>query len=85
MYDGKVNGFKIYVKDDYGLGPNGFWDVVEHMLADTELAQDDTCLALAAITDKYRRHEKGYTIAEWIKYTLVRYIQQLAMSRPEFV
>lgn len=85
MYDGKVNGFKIYVKDDYDLGPNGFWDVVEHMLADTELAQDDTCLALAAITDKYRRHEKGYTFAEWIKYTLVRYIQQLAMSRPGFV
>ena len=24
MYDGKVNGFKIYVKDDYDLGPNGF-------------------------------------------------------------
>lgn len=85
MYDGKVNGFKIYVKDDYDLGPNGFWDVVERMLADTELAQDDTCLALAAITDKYRRHEKGYTFAEWIKYTLVRYIQQLAMSRPGFV
>ena len=85
MYDGKANGFKIYVKDDYDLGPNGFWDVVEHMLADTELAQDDTCLALAAITDKYRRHEKGYTFAEWIKYTLVRYIQQLAMSRPGFV
>lgn len=85
MYDGKVNGFKIYVKDDYDLGPNGFWDVVEHMLADTELAQDDTCLALAAITDKYRRHEKGYAFAEWIKYTFVRYIQQLAMSRPGFV
>lgn len=84
MYDGKVNGFKIYVNDDYDLGPNGFWDVVEHMLADTELAQDDTCLALAAIADKYRRHEKGYAFAEWIKYTLVRYIQQLAMSRPEF-
>lgn len=84
MYDGKVNGFKIYVNDDYDLGPNGFWDVVEHMLADTELAQDDTCLALTAIADKYRRHEKGYTFAEWIKYTLVRYIQQLAMTRPEF-
>lgn len=85
MYDGEANGFKVYVKDDYELGPDGFWDVVERMLDDTEIACDDTCLALAAIRDKYQRHDKGYTFAEWIKYTLVRYVQQLAIHRPEFV
>ena len=85
MYDGIVNGFKIYVKDDYDLGTDGFWDVVGHMLADPDIAHDDTCLALAAIKEKYHRHDKGYSFAEWIKYTLVRYIQQLAISRSEFV
>ena len=85
MYDGEANGFKVYVNDDYELGPDGFWDVVERMLNDTEIARDDTCLALAAIRDKYQRHDKGYTFAEWIKYTLVRYVQQLAIHRPEFV
>lgn len=85
MYDGKTNGFKIYVKDDYDLGTDGFWDVVGHMLADPELAHDDTCLALAAIKEKYQRHEKDFTFAEWIKHTLVRYIQQLATNRSELV
>lgn len=85
MYDGRANGFRVYMKDDYDLGINGYWDVVGHMLADADLDPDGDCLALATIAAKYQKHDKGYTFAEWIKYTLVRYIQQLAISRPELV
>ncbi len=85
MYDGRANGFRVYMKDDYDLGIDGYWDVVGHMLTDADLDPDGDCLALAAIAAKYQKHDKGYTFAEWIKYTLVRYIQQLAISRPELV
>lgn len=85
MYDGRANGFRVYVKDDYDLGIEGYWDVVNNMLKDADLNQDGGCLVLAEIAAKYQKHDKGYTFAEWIKYTLIRYIQQLAVTRPELV
>lgn len=85
MYDGNANGFRIYIKDDYELGTGGYWDVVEQMLADSDLDLSGGCLALSAIAAKYQRRDKGYTFAEWIKYTLLRYVQQLVVNRPEFV
>lgn len=84
IYFGRSNVFKSYVKDDYDLGPSGYYDVVESMLEDKDLAGDSECSALSMIVRKYRAREKEFTFAEWIKYTLMRYIQQLAMTRPLF-
>lgn len=85
MYDGRVNGFRIYIKDDYELGPKGYWEVVDRLIGDPAFDQDGSCLAFVAIMDKYRKRDKDYTFAEWIKYTLIRYIQQLSINRPELV
>lgn len=84
FYFGRRNVFKSYVKDDYELGPSGYYDVVESMLEDEELANDSGCSAFNMIVRKYRAREKAFTFAEWIKYTLMRYIQQLATTRPLF-
>ena len=84
FYFGRSNVFKSYVKDDYELGPSGYYDVVESMLEDNDLANDSECCALGMIVQKYNAREKAFTFAEWVKYTLMRYIQQLATTRPLF-
>lgn len=83
MYDGNCNNFRVYINNNYQLGARGYWEVVENMLKDPTLMQGDDCLALSAIKKKFQKHDKDYTFAEWIKYTLIRYIQQLAMNAPK--
>lgn len=85
MYDGNCNSFRVYINDNYQLGARGYWEVVDNMLKDPALEQGGDCLALSAIEEKFQKHDKDYTFAEWIKYTLIRYIQQLATNAPELL
>lgn len=83
MYMGATNSFKSFVNDDVDLGQRGYPDVVARILADEDFADDSECLVLKAIAAKLQSG-KGFSYGEWVKYTLMRYIQQLATTRPLF-
>lgn len=83
MYMGTTNSFKSFVNDDVDLGQRGYPDVVARILADDDFADDSECLVLKTIAAKLQSG-KGFSYGEWVKYTLMRYIQQLATTRPLF-
>lgn len=71
------------MNDDYDRGPNGYQDIIPAILADATLNPKGNCLALGIVAEKYARGTQS-TFAEWIKYTLIRYIQQLTESSRVF-
>lgn len=83
MYMGATNSFKSFVNEDVDLGQRGYTNVVGRILSDNDFAEDSECLVLKTIAAKLR-NGKGFGYGEWVKYTLMRYIQQLATTRPLF-
>lgn len=83
MYMGTTNSFKSFVNTNAELGQRGYPAVVARILADNDFTDDSECLVLKAITTKLQ-NGTGFSFAEWVKYTLIRYIQQLATKRPLF-
>lgn len=83
MYMGEMNAFISFVNDDVDLGQRGYPDVVARILVDDNFVDDSECLVLKAIAAKLQ-NGRGFTYGEWVKYTLMRYIQQLATIRPLF-
>lgn len=83
LYDGSRNEFKTFVNDDYNRGPNGYQDIIPAILADATLNPKGNCVALGIVAEKYAQGMQS-TFAEWIKYTLIRYIQQLSESSRVF-
>ena len=83
LYDGSRNEFKTFVNDDYDRGPSGYQDIIPDILADATLNPKGNCVALGIVAEKYAQGTQS-TFAEWIKYTLIRYIQQLSESSRVF-
>lgn len=83
IYDGERNAFKTFVNDDFERGASGYQDIIPEILADITLNPKGNCVALGIVAEKYEQGTQS-TFAEWIKYTLIRYIQQLAESSRVF-
>jgi len=79
MYNRRLNQYKAYVCGDSSIGTKGFDHVASSILADRkELDPTKTCAAMSLIVEKYTTGGSNGNWATWIKYILMRTVQQLS-------
>ncbi|HIW75925.1 hypothetical protein [Gordonibacter sp.] len=81
LYNGWTNNFVAYVNEDVNLGPAGYQEVVERILADRSKLErtPGECIVLEAVSKEAEGgHFGGFPT--WISYTVERYVQQLYLA-----
>lgn len=80
LYQNSSNSFYTFVNQDVSLGTKGYKSVINDILAlESELNPDNDCPIFEKIKILQRTGKPGGW-STWIKYTLIRYLDQIYKS-----